>query len=1091
MINGYMGLGIVLTMRDYASMPAGRLQRALIGLDQTTREFSFRFTDAMYQLREGMNMMATGVMALAAPIAIVTSTFESMERMGELMSLGFKNQQIMYEKSLEYTNKYAGTMRSEFIHAAYTVKDGLEELSDEAVAEYTYLAGITAKATKATIDEMTELFTEAHHIFKMYYGDIDEFEFGEKLSGGLTAAIKIFKAQGTDMKAALSQASAIPSVMGMPMEEQLTFLGFLINTMSGPEAGTRIKEFARKAAMAAPDLEAIGVKITDTNGKLIEFYEIIKRLRDHFGPMTSEVQAALKKIFGTRYAGEVFSFFWNVSEEEWYRKLNMIKEGMDQGRKYAEEMAETIDENLSRQLQILWQQIKNLAEIIGFGIGPNSLFMPLVKGIQKLVLAVQEIAKANPNIFKFWAIMTMLTGSFLLLSGLMSVTIGLFKLIHANMFLVRMRAKQLAFGIRSLVWAFGPLVLAIIGAYLAFKNNFGGIKDIIDSAENKLFSFVKKVSVLMRALKEAFYSQNGLYGLFDTGRYGYLSADTVETLNELGLMPLFSDLVMISYRIIKLLEGISEGFSGFIDITKKVANVVGNLLNVALKPLLWILGKLGVPVDNLTNMFSGSSPEKWEAVGKAIGMFIAPLLMFKAFGKAAGTLGRVKTYAREMDAWLSKRKQFIESAYSIFGGRKGSKGSRTQIRKLENDIKLSQRKIKEWSEAGFKDQARIGEKQLKRMQNQLKELKGNQIPDDINMPIMAPLPGGGKKTFGQRVKDFFLFPFRAIGAIAKAPFKALSKIALAFDKMAIKAAAAAAKLAALSRVMAAMTVIDMMDSLKNVFLRLIGLRKGANAAAKSTGLLSRVIKFITTPVKLFVGAVKNLALAMWTLTRTILVFAWRALVAASKGLLSLIRMAGVAIVLIGRTLVAAFVRAGQAALAFAIRMFLNPLGLIVLGVLVLIGLIIYLATHWEEVKEWGTKTFDKIKDAIDNAGRSINNFLTDLITSHKWLLKIYEIVSTLTGTDPLGLEAKGYIHTGVNEESNIIDKNTRKTINNVTGNKSGAKPTGVNLESSGAHRAVPPITGSNTTHITVPVSIDGREVARATATYVDRENRRG
>ncbi len=67
-------------------------------------------------------------------------------------------------------DQWAGTTKSDFISAAYDIKSGIASVTDEGVAQYTELAGVTAKATKSTIGEMTSLFATGYGMHKELHG---------------------------------------------------------------------------------------------------------------------------------------------------------------------------------------------------------------------------------------------------------------------------------------------------------------------------------------------------------------------------------------------------------------------------------------------------------------------------------------------------------------------------------------------------------------------------------------------------------------------------------------------------------------------------------------------------------------------------------------------------------------------------------------------------------------------------------------------------------------------------------------------------------------------------------------------------------
>lgn len=147
----------------------------------------------------GTAMMASGEAITSAVLAPVEATFETRRAIGELSSLGVRDLGAVENAARSFSDQWAGTTKSDFISAAYDIKSGIASLSDEGVAEFTALAGLTAKATKSSIAEMTSLFATGYGIYKNYYSDLSDMEFGEMFSAGIAQSVKQFKTTGSGM----------------------------------------------------------------------------------------------------------------------------------------------------------------------------------------------------------------------------------------------------------------------------------------------------------------------------------------------------------------------------------------------------------------------------------------------------------------------------------------------------------------------------------------------------------------------------------------------------------------------------------------------------------------------------------------------------------------------------------------------------------------------------------------------------------------------------------------------------------------------------------------------------------------------------
>ena len=148
-------LSLVMNMIDNLSGPmAGVASR--VGADVSKLDTVSQTLGSM--AKTGTVMQEMGSQITGAVLAPVEATFETRRALGELSSLGVKDLDALENAAREFSDQWSGTSKADFISAAYDIKSGISSLSDEGVAEYTSLAGLTAKATKSTIGEMTSLF---------------------------------------------------------------------------------------------------------------------------------------------------------------------------------------------------------------------------------------------------------------------------------------------------------------------------------------------------------------------------------------------------------------------------------------------------------------------------------------------------------------------------------------------------------------------------------------------------------------------------------------------------------------------------------------------------------------------------------------------------------------------------------------------------------------------------------------------------------------------------------------------------------------------------------------------------------------------
>ena len=246
-------LSLVMNMIDNLSGPMAGIA-SKVGADVTRLDsLSQAFGSAA---KAGAVMQEMGTQIAGAALAPVEATFETRRAIGELASLGVRDLGAVENAARSFSDQWAGTTKADFISAAYDIKSGIASLSDEGVAEFTSLAALTAKATKSTAGEMTSLFATGYGIYKSYYDDLSDLEFGEIFSAGIAESVRAFKTSGSGMAQAIQTLGASATTAQVPLEEQLSVLGMLQATMGGSEAGTKYKAFLRSAAKGG---EALGL----------------------------------------------------------------------------------------------------------------------------------------------------------------------------------------------------------------------------------------------------------------------------------------------------------------------------------------------------------------------------------------------------------------------------------------------------------------------------------------------------------------------------------------------------------------------------------------------------------------------------------------------------------------------------------------------------------------------------------------------------------------------------------------------------------------------------------------------------------------
>ncbi|MBC8204965.1 MAG: phage tail tape measure protein [FCB group bacterium] len=483
----------------------GAVDDAVSALDRLEKR-----SKTMFKLGAGLAVAGAGMMGLG--VAAAMSTNATTTALGELASVSVKNLAALEEAARKFTNQWSGMTKSEFISAAYDIKSGIYSLSDEGVAKFTEFAALTAKATKATVAEMTSLFATGYGIYKSYYGKMTDFEFGKMFAGGIASAVQAFKTTGPQMAAAISNLGASATSALVPMEEQLAILGTLQATMSGSEAGTKYRAFMKSAAKAGMEL---GMSFTDAGGKLRPMVEILKLLKARYGETITAMQKVkLQEAFG-RIESVALIDLLLPQIDALGDSITGMKASMQGGTSVTTQMALAMSDNLGAALGVLKNITRNTFEEIGKTVLP--MVRAIVAKVTSAVEAFQNWVHVHPGLVKLGMAALIVGGAILTVGGGLAMAAGMAGLMITGIINLAVglgigTAGSITFagalwGVASALWGvispFLPIIGAIALLYFAFKSNFLGIRDTLAAfmvAMKALWAWIKPVFIGIKTL---------------------------------------------------------------------------------------------------------------------------------------------------------------------------------------------------------------------------------------------------------------------------------------------------------------------------------------------------------------------------------------------------------------------------------------------------------------------------------------------------------------------------------------------------------------------------------------------------------------
>ena len=510
-------LSLIMNMVDNITGPMGRISSSVNGGVSRLQKLESAFGG---MVKTGAVMTELGSSIAGAALAPVEATFETRRALGELASLGVKDLEAVEDAARSFSDQWAGTSKADFISASYDIKSGIASLTDEGVADFTTLAALTGKATKSTVGEMTSLFATGYGIYKGFYDDLTDLEFGEMFSAGISKSVQQFKTTGSEMAAAIESLGASATNAKVPLEEQLSVLGMLQATMSGSEAGTKYAAFIQSAAKGG---EELGLAFVDANNQIKSLPEILDLLRGKYGDTIDAIEKQeIATAFGTDEAVDLIDLLYSKTGELQDNVLSLY-DAMGQGTAVASEMASAMNETEPEKFERLQQQLHNVAEAAGSTLLP--VVNDLMEGAAGVIQKGAEWVENHQNLVRIILLAALTLGGFLAVAGTCIAVVG-------GVGIVFTKTAGLVKGfigvIRGLPDLFATIALYGMEAGDAIRNGFNRIR----TAGSTAVTAVKNVTLRIAGMaKTAVVSgvtalKNMALGLVSMARQAVVTAVT-------------------------------------------------------------------------------------------------------------------------------------------------------------------------------------------------------------------------------------------------------------------------------------------------------------------------------------------------------------------------------------------------------------------------------------------------------------------------------------------------------------------------------------------------------------------------------------
>lgn len=297
----------------------------------------------------------------------------------------------------------------------------------------------------------------------------------------------------------------IAGALGFSAEDTAEAIGLMANAgIKGSQAGTSLRTIMNNLSgdvkICGSSIGEVTVATTNADGSMRDLSDILADCRTAFSGLSESEKAAAAESLVGKNAMSGFLALMNAGEAD----INKLSSAIDNCDGSAASMAETMNDNLAGQLQILKSQLEELA--ISFG----ELLMPAIRTIvgwiQKFVDWLNSMDEGTRKVIVTIALVAAAIGPVLIIVGKVISAVGTIMTLVPKLAGVINAAKGV-FAAFNAVCAANPYVLiiaaivALVAAFIYLWNNCEEFRQFwID-----LWESIKEIAIAVwEALKEFF-----------------------------------------------------------------------------------------------------------------------------------------------------------------------------------------------------------------------------------------------------------------------------------------------------------------------------------------------------------------------------------------------------------------------------------------------------------------------------------------------------------------------------------------------------------------------------------------------------------
>ncbi len=436
---------------------------------------------------------------------------------------------------------------------------------------------------------------------------------------------------------AMKYVGPIAGALNISVEDTATALGLMANAgVKSSQAGTSLRGILQRLATntsgARDEMESLGVKIFDQNGKMRDFGDIMNDARIKLSKLTDQQKTSLAKTVAGTTAMSGFLAIVNSSDAD-FEKLTKAINDCDGA---AKKMSEIMIDNAKGQLTIIKSQLEGIA------IQLSQYVFPFIKSILSLIQTLlTKLSELSPTQQKILLIVTGLIialGPLLIVIG--KIGTGISSLISAFKFLgpllsgAKTAVAGFAAGFNPVILIIAAVAAAVVGiGYLIYKNWDDicswtrNLADNISAIWNNITEFFK--NLFSTDWTETF----GLIGNLLNGVYANIE-NFINAFKEIfkGIITFIKGVFTGDWKM--AWEGVKSIFKGVFDL----------LYSIAVSPLNMIISAINLMISGLNKIIEGINKIKipdWDWLGSLAGKgFNIPTIKSIAYLASGGELLR-------------------------------------------------------------------------------------------------------------------------------------------------------------------------------------------------------------------------------------------------------------------------------------------------------------------------------------------------------------------------------------------------------------------------------------------------------------------